>query len=70
MSKPLHTASTSITEGCPRALPRSAQAPLPSPDQSSKCQDWPALQVIQQRGLWEWLAAVDDFRNWLVREAA
>jgi hypothetical protein len=21
-------------------------------------------------GLWVWLAALDDFRNWLIREAA
>lgn len=31
---------------------------------------WQAPQVIDLTGLNEWLAALDDFRNWLIREAA
>jgi hypothetical protein len=31
---------------------------------------WPVLQVIDLLGFESWLAALDDVRNWLIREAA
>jgi len=31
---------------------------------------WLVLEVVDQQRFRRWLAAVDDFRNWLIREAA
>jgi hypothetical protein len=31
---------------------------------------WPVLQVVDLQRFMGWLAALDDFRNWLIREAA
>ena len=31
---------------------------------------WPVLQVVDLEEFRSWLAALDDFRNWLIRQAA
>ena len=31
---------------------------------------WLVLQAVEQQDFKSWLAALDDFRNWLIREAA
>jgi hypothetical protein len=32
--------------------------------------EWPDRQVVENACLRAWLAALDDFRNWLMRGAA
>jgi hypothetical protein len=32
--------------------------------------EWPFFQIVDWTEFRSWLAALDDFRNWLVREAA
>ena len=32
--------------------------------------NWPSRQLVQRQCFRLWLAALDDFRNWLIREAA
>jgi hypothetical protein len=32
--------------------------------------NWPALQIVGATVFGRWLTTPDDFRNWLIREAA